>query len=216
MQGIFYNEFENSYIPHILKEIYIERVYDRFFKGRKDLVVLDIGANIGLFSHFAYKYAKKIIAVEPAQQDIDIFKHTIKFNKMDDKIKPIRAALFSRDEEMILNHNTNETMFSLHNAIADPTKGTEKVPGITLETLFKEENIDHVDFMKLDIEGAEVDVVGSRGFEAAASKIDAMVVEYHDWSGRNPSQLGTALEDYGFEVFVIPADAKLFGAIRKK
>jgi len=215
MNGIFFEQFDSSYIPHILKEIYMDRIYDRFFKDKKDMVVLDIGANVGLFTHYAYPFSKKIYSVEPAAQHIKVIDKMLTFNKMADKVEVIQKAIFHKDEKMVFHHNQNQTMFSLNNAVADPSLPTENVEAVRMDTLFTQLGIDEVDFMKLDIEGAEMEVIGGEGFEMVKDKIKAMVVEYHAWSGRNPAQLVTTLQDYGFDVFPIPSDAKLFGAVRR-
>lgn len=212
MTGIFFNNLETSFVPHILKELYIEKVYAPYLEGRKDLVILDIGGNVGLFSLYASKFAKTIYTVEPAQQHIAVMKHMIQYNKLQNII-PIKAAISHMNEDMVLFHNTNETMFSL-NKMVDNTGESEVVRAMTLDVLLNDLEIPHVDFMKLDVEGAEAEIIGSEGFEKACKKIDAMVIEYHSWSSRNPSQLVNTLSDYGYKVKTIPADATLFYAER--
>ena len=215
MQGIFYNNFDTSYIPEILTEIHRQRIYAPYLEGKKDLTILDIGANIGLFSLYASQFAKKVYAIEPATEHIDVMNHMVKFNKLTDKITTFRMAIANKDGEMTLHHNNNVTMFSLNEAVADKSLPSETVPVMTLETFLNTHKIEHVDFMKLDIEGAEMDVIGGSTFENASKRIDSLVVEWHQWSGRNASQLITALSDYGYDVVHIPSDATLFGAKKR-
>jgi len=215
MKGIFYKEFEQSYIPEILKEIYKDKIYTRFFRNKKDLTVIDAGGNIGLFTLYASDYAKKIFTIEPSAQHVEVINQMVDFNGLTDKVTVIQKAIAMENGTEEFHHNKNVTMFSLKDVVDDKSSPTEKVETIRFDTLFKDNNITHVDFLKLDIEGSEVEVVGGKGFENVADKIDALVVEYHRFSGRNPSQLVTTLTDYGFNVFPIPSDAMLFGAIRK-
>lgn len=215
IKGIFYEDFNNSYIPHILQEMYIEKVYEPFFRGKKDMVVLDIGGNIGLFSHFAYDFSKRIVCMEPSKQHVEVIKHMLKYNGMDDKVDIVNAALSNNRSIKKFYHNTNKTMFSLEKAVDDGSV-CEEVKAMTLMDLLLLTRIDHVDFMKLDIEGSEFEVIASPGFQQVADKIEAMVVEVHAWAGRNPSQITTTLRDYGFDVWSIPAKATLFGARRRK
>ena len=133
---------------------------------------------------------------------------------MEDKVTVVEKAIFYEDKKMQLHHNANTTMFSLSKVVGDPKLGIENVTATRMDTLFTQCSIDHVHFLKLDIEGAEVDVIGGEGFEKVADKIDAMVVEYHDWSARSPTQLITTLHDYGFKTRIIPSSAKLIGAVR--
>ena len=215
MRGIFFNEFNSSYIPHILQELYIEKVYDPFFKGKKDMTILDVGGNIGLFSFYAHEHAKKIYCLEPSKQHVEVIKHMLDYNSMSDRVEVLQLALSNKNGSSKFYHNQNKTMFSLQGAVSDGSE-TEEVKTITLDALMIMKGIKKVDFMKLDIEGSEFDVISSKGFELVSDKIDSMVVEIHQWAGRNPSQITTALRDYGFDVWNIPAQATLFGARRRK
>lgn len=214
MQGIFFKEFTNSYIPQILQEIYIEKIYEPFLHGKKDLTIFDIGGNIGLFSYYAYPYAKKIICMEPSKDHVEVIKHMLEYNKMDDKVGIVNAALSSKSEIRTFYHNKNNTMYSLEKEVNDGSYN-EKVTTMTLSDLMLLTKTNYIDFMKLDIEGSEFDVINSTSFETMSTKIDSMLVELHAWAGRNPSQITTTLKDYGFEVWHIPAQATLFGAKRK-
>ena len=67
LQGIFwYGDFENYYLGHQFSEIYKDRIYEPYLEKVKDAVVLDIGANIGVFTLYASKYAKQVYSVEPS------------------------------------------------------------------------------------------------------------------------------------------------------
>jgi FkbM family methyltransferase len=215
MKGIFFENFENSYIPEILKEIYRDRIYDPFLKGKKDLTILDVGANIGLFSLYAQPFARKIYSIEPAKSHFKVLNQMVEFNGFNN-ITTVNKAISHLNQQMQFFHNTNATMYSLNKNVDNLPKEAESVESITFKKLFEKYDIDHVDFMKLDIEGAEMETVSHKSFENVVDKIDSMIVEYHSWSGRNPSQLVTTLIDYGFDVHQIPSDATLFGAVKKK
>jgi len=213
MKGIYFENFENSYIPHILKEIYIEKVYQPILENKKDLVIFDVGANIGLFSVYAYQYAKKIITIEPSQTHQKALKANISKNGLDDKVTIIQKAIAHYDGTTVFYHSSNKTMFSMKQAVNDNNE-KEEVKTIRLDTLCKELNITHIDFLKLDVEGSESEIIGGEGFQNVANMIDTMIVEWHQWSGVNPDQLVTTLRDYGFMVHQIPADATLYLATR--
>lgn len=214
MKGIFFNDFSNSYIPNILKESYIDRVYEPYFRGKKDLTIVDVGANIGLASFYFYDYASKIYALEPAKQHMDVLKHMISFNKMDDRIIPVQKALSHKNGTAVFHHNDNVTMFSLNPAVGNKGEA-EEVDTITFDKFFEENGLTHVDFLKLDVEGSEHEIIGSEGFDKVADKIDVIMGEHHVWSGRNPEQFRAAFVDHGYDFMWIPADAQIFCAIRK-
>lgn len=212
MKAIYYTPpIESTYIHAILKEIYQDRVYASLLSGKKDLVIMDVGANIGLTAQFFADYAKTVYAIEPSQIHIDCIKEAIKFNDIKN-IKPYKYAVGSENGTMTLNHNANTTMFSLSKAVGQEG---EEVEVFTLPALFKKLKVDHVDFMKLDVEGVEMEVIGGEPFLEVADKIDSMLIEYHTWSGRNPGQLVQALTNAGFKVGRMPTDATLFIATKR-
>lgn len=53
-QGVIhFKDWENSYIPNILNEIYLQKIYYPFLVHKKDAVFLDLGSHIGLWSMYA-------------------------------------------------------------------------------------------------------------------------------------------------------------------
>lgn len=204
-----------------MAEIYKDAIYLPALSGKKDLTIIDAGANIGIFSYFASQFAKKIYAIEPSQEHFEVLQYMIKYNKLD-KVTPFKFALSMLDKsEEALSHYSNKTMFSLYGNIAENNTtglvktGIENVELKRLDTFFKEQKIEKCDFLKLDVEGVEYEVLGSDSFANIADKISQMVVEVHGYSGRNPQQIVDSLESRGFEVKQIPNDALLVWAIHK-
>ena len=212
MQGIFFEgTIEENYLGHIMAEVYKDRVYAPFLEGKQDLTILDIGANVGLTSHYFSKFAKQVYAVEPSVEHFGCLSMMIDFNKLTN-IKPINKAIYIKSGELPLFHNKNKTMYSLHMAVRDPSLKEEMVNCVTFVDLFKDEGIEHVDFMKLDVEGSEVEILSSRSFKDVADKIDLIIGELHGWTGRHPNQINEALKSAGFKVENIPSDANIFVA----
>lgn len=212
IKGIFFRDIEKSYIANMLHEMYLERIYAPFLEDKTNSVVLDLGANYGIFSLYAYPYASKIYALEPCKEHFEVLDHMVKYNEMGDKIIPIKRALSLEDGTAPFYHSTNQTAYSLKALMNIKKDEEEQVETIRLDTLFTQYDIKYVNFMKLDIEGSECDVLEGEGFFNVKDKIGALVVEYHQWNGRNPSQMVTTLNDLGFDVNPIPSDAIIFGA----
>lgn len=213
MQGLFFRNFTGDYIPEIMKEIYFERVYDHL--ARKDMTVIDIGANQGYFTYWAtLKGAKKVYSVEPSELHQEVLNHMIDFNKLREKVTPIQAAISNFTGTGTFYHNVNTTMFSLQEAVKDAKGETEQVKVMTLSDLFKEYNIDHVDLMKVDTEGEEFKIFSSEAFTEVAPKIDQIVVEWHSWTNIIGIQLITMLQDRGYKCDQIKTQATVFTAIR--
>lgn len=211
IQGIFFRDFHNAYIPDILTEIYKQRVYAPYLESKQNKVVLDIGANIGLFSFYAREFSDKVYAFEPAMEHFEALTYMISFNKYQNII-PIKQAVANEDGEAVFHHSSNTTMYSLNAAVAN-TGESETVETVRLDTLFKELELDHVDFMKIDIEGAEGQVIGGEGFDNVADKIDTIMGEWHTWAGVSPEQFASYFRDRGFKFrWFKDTDASLFVA----
>lgn len=215
-QAIFWNgDIDNYYLGHQFEEMFKSRVYDQFFKGRTDLVVMDIGANIGLFTYYASRFAKEIHSIEPSKDHLSSLSRMVEFNELTNKVIIHPYAVSSKDGMAEFHHSENKTMYSLSGAVNN-TNQAELVVTKRLDTIFLDNKIEHVDFIKLDTEGAEFEILGSDSFANVAHKIDSLVVEAHQWAGRHPHQLVESLELRGFIVQRIPNDATLFAATRRK
>ena len=216
MNGIFYNgKIEDNYINLILLEVYGKTpqekgIYDQFLSGKKDLTILDIGGNLGLTANYFSQFGK-VFVLEPSKEHFECMSKLIEQNKLNN-VTAINKALYIKDGTLPFFHNRNKTMFSLHQSVNDNSSPPEEVECIAIDTLLNEYKIEHVDFMKLDIEGSEVEVISSKGFKDVASKIDMMVIEVHAWNGRNPNQLVDTLKMRGFYVETLPADANIIVA----
>lgn len=223
MHGIFFEPpIEQNFIAWIMEEVYKTKLFEPFLpKKIEGSVVLDLGANIGITSYYFSSRFETVYAIEPAQEHMDVLKYMVEFNKIEN-IKPFQFALsmYDKPSESFYHYN-NKTMYSLYPNLAqnNPTglqaTGEEKVELKRIDTFMKENNIEHVDLLKMDIEGIEFEFFGSESFTNIASKIDCIVGEIHTYAGRNPNQIFDALRIQGFEVGVVPNDATLFWAKRK-
>ena len=215
--GFFFKgDFDNYYLGHQFEEIFKARIYSPYLeKNPKLKVVLDIGGNLGLFSLYASKYAESVFCVEPSAEHFDNITRMITFNELSN-VRPLKKAIFTEDITLPLFGNKNKTMYSLHSAVADQSIQPELVEAVTLATLFKANNIEHVDLMKLDVEGTESEILSSQSFKEVADKIDTIVLEVHNWNGRHPNQVKEALKNNGFTVESIPNDANILVARRSK
>ena len=212
--GLFFKgDFDNYYLGHQAEEIFKSRLYAPFLEQKADATVLDIGGNIGMFSLYASKYAKQVYTLEPSKDQFETIQKMVEFNGLKN-VKPINKAIYIDNATYAFHHNTNKTMYSLHQAVADGSSAPEQVEAISLDKLFEDEGITHVDLMKLDIEGSEIEVLSSAGFRKVADKIDVVVTERHAWAGRNPNQLDEALKINGFTVHTVPNDADIVIGVR--
>jgi FkbM family methyltransferase len=203
LKGIFYRDWDNDHITDILKEIFFEHLYAPLVADKKDLTIVDCGANVGLFTLWMYPYASKIYSVEPSAMHCETLRKMLEFNQMD-KVEVIQKALSDADGETTFYHSANTTAFSLQN-LSGGTTESETVQTATIGTLLKD--IPHIDILKVDIEGAEGKCFANKTFDEVAPRIDNIVLEYHSWSGIGVTLLMNTIRDRGFSVEQLPTQA---------
>lgn len=210
LKAIYFRDWEQDRIPEIIKEIYWEGLYDEYILP--DNIVVDFGANVGLFTWYAYlKGAKTIYSVEPSKQHFELLKKMVKTNKLDDKVILENSAISNKDGTSTFYHSEqNTTMFSLNSVIQDNDTSTEKVKLMAFDTFIKKHKIKTIDFLKMDIEGEEGKVITSDGFKKYAHIVKKMISEVHIWTGMSNDQYVQALEDLGFKNKVLNTEATLF------
>ena len=76
-------------------------------------------------------------------------------------------------------------------------------PSVSLEALFRKYQLTHVDFLKIDIEGSEFDLV-STGRDMLA-RVDKIAMEVHPDHGR-PSEILKSLQECGFQTMLLCAN----------
>lgn len=140
--------------------------------------IIDAGANIGLSAvFFANRYPRaSIVAIEPEGSNFEM----LKLNAAPyPNIKPVRAALWNRNEDLFLfdkGHGNHGFQIDGGNSPDEDRVGS--VPGLTVDSILKEAGVEHVDILKIDIEGAEREVFGSPS--DWIGRVGAVMVELHD------------------------------------
>lgn len=172
----------NLFDARIIREIYIEKPYLR--NPRKDMLVLDIGGYIGDFSIFAAKYHEaNVIVLEPTEENYSLLEKNIQLNNLGHRIQPVFAGLgltngiaelnVSVDEEEEVHASTQMVFDHYYENAAK-----RMIKAMTLERLFEEHELQRVHLLKLDIEGAEFDVLETAPREIL-ERIDRIVFEWH-------------------------------------
>lgn len=178
-------------------EIFGERHYEKGLR-KKNMVVLDIGANIGLSVLFFKEHAKKIYAIEPNSIYYNFLTHNV---GMYPNVKTFNIGLgLGNCKQLLFGNPGEERTESIY------SKG-ERAMEFQMETIdkfFEENKIKHVDVMKIDTEGSEYPILMSKGFGKVASKIDYIIGESHFCDMLRPDLIPVILGDYGFKVNFLP------------
>lgn len=169
--------FDTLYLPYIWKEIYFDSIYTDILNGKKDMVIVDVGSQIGLTVKYFQPYCKKLYAIEPSTESYTALVKNKEFNDWDN-VETFNLALADRDGEMTLNKlDSNRTCHSLNN---DYGQGGEKVETMRFDTFMEKNKIFEVDFCKFDVENMEDVILRSEGFLKIADRIKSIEVEFHN------------------------------------
>lgn len=158
----------------------------------KDKVVIDIGANIGDTAlYFVSRGAKKVIGIEPSQQNYESAKKNIVLNNLSDKIELVLAGCSSKKGFMNIDPKASGTFVSL----SEENKGKNTIELITLEEILRNNNESSDYILKIDCEGGEYDIILFSP-EDIIKRFSHIQIEYHFGC----LNMEKKLESYGFEV----------------
>jgi FkbM family methyltransferase len=191
------------------------------------MVVIDVGANHGLFSLEAAHLAGEsgvIHAFEPTPSTRQLLESNLAANDLG-RVRVFPTALGDRPGTARLR--VHREMSGLNTLASDDiiwnrrtlrADAIVEVPITTLDTHVEAEGLDRIDFLKIDVEGFELGVIrGARGL-LRARRIDRVMLEIGDVTcgnaGVEPSGLLTELESLGYALHAISPDGEVVDRVR--
>ena len=180
--------------------------------SHKTDTIIDIGANIGVYSLIsAKKYKSKVYAYEPMPQSFSLLKKNIELNKLQSKVKYHKLAVAKTNEKRRF-YNTGSSPF---NSLYTKGKDYVEVECTTLKDIFKDNNIKTCDILKIDCEGAEYEILYNTP-DSILAKIKEIRMEYHKIEGGekdNVNDLKKYLQDKGFSVTKWDPENEKYGMV---
>jgi len=166
-------EEQQNYTAAILEQ-FNNRDYYKQFVNEKDKVMIDLGANIGLFAIYASPYCNRIICVEPTPSHFELLTQlTHSFTN----IERIQAAIAPVDGYVTFYTEPNNTTM---NSLVPRSGRPLMVQGMTLPTIVNNTDIEKVDFLKMDIEGSEDLVLNDECLTYIFDNIPKVLIEFHN------------------------------------
>lgn len=202
-----------NYADIVLDQINNDRFYDQIFEGEEDLTVLDIGGNVGLFTLYVQDCCKAVYPVEPTPGHFHILKE---FTKNYPNVHPLNYAASNKSETIDFYINEENTTM---NSLANKYGKAVPVQTRTIREIIDELGLDHVDFIKCDIEGSEMVALTDETVGAVKDMVDCWFIEAHatndpktanDWAvgiESNRRKIAEILERAGYEVQDVRHDA---------
>lgn len=183
------------------KEIFADEIY-KFNSPTKQPIILDCGANVGtscLYFKTLFPEAK-ITAFEADPSMAVVLKENMLLNGIKD-IEVVPKAVWVHQDGVQMQLDGSDGG-SIH------IEGSNQVlvPSIRLKTIL--ENAEFIDFLKIDIEGAEIAVM--EDCKDVLHKASHIFLEYHSYLSASQS-LGTILENLtsnGFRYYCLPVNIR--------
>lgn len=186
-------------VLEIKKEIFAQHTY-YFETINARPFIIDAGAHIGMTTLYFKKQfpGAEIIAVEPNSINFKLLEENVWENQLDD-VTTIRAALTSYGDEAEFHADEAQSWLSTASLVERAWNGDQDtkpqvVPAIQLSSLITR----HVDLLKLDIEGAEQEVLMEAREQLPFVK--KILCEFHPHAGQSLVELSEFLERAGFAI----------------
>jgi FkbM family methyltransferase len=195
---------ENTTDAFVVGEVFSLREYEaKGFDIAPTDIVVDIGAHIGVFTVYAARRASKglVLAYEPFSENFVYLQQNKEINNLSN-LKIFNKAVTSTGSNIDLFISAlNTVCHSLYKL--GSTKRAIQIQSTTLKDMFEENKLDKINFLKIDTEGAEFDIILNASMDVL-DKIDKLIVEYHDGlsTGFNHYDIKNYLECCGFEVTI--------------
>ena len=182
-----YADFHSLYYQ--IRQLFGDNLYS-FMTDKKDPLILDCGAHVGLASlYFKDHYpAARIKAYEADAAIADLCRANASAFGFAD-IEVVHAAVWTHDRGVQFDHSNDDAGHVVEGSAA------QRVPSVRLKSILADTS---VDFLKLDVEGAEFELFEDCADELA--RVSRMVIEVHAMDSRQApiGKLLHILERAGF------------------
>lgn len=187
-----------------VREIFLHDEYRLESLRPTPMSIVDIGANVGVFTLRAAELfpGVRISAFEPSPVAYEQLVQNVRANPALTKIDAHRCAVVGssdvHDVEFWIDAAGSPCSTLIESAVRDGAAGRwEKVPALSLSSILVSAGA--VDLLKLDVEGAEYEIMRETA-PAALARVRRIVVEYHPIKGRHFTDIVASLAAAGFRM----------------
>lgn len=161
------------------------------FRPKEGDIVVDIGAHMGRYTIPSAKsvgVSGKVIAVEAHPYNFGILQHNLKLNKLTN-VSALNSAVYSKKANLKLYLPDEDLGYTMHHSVMTNYLSTKynneierkyiEVEADTLDNLLKSSGITTVNWIKIDVEGAEYEVLKGAREILSTNKPISILVEVH-------------------------------------
>jgi FkbM family methyltransferase len=174
------------------------------FTPKEGDVVIDIGAHMGRYTIIGAKRVGtkgKVVAIEANPSNFEMLNRNIKLNQLTNVIS-LNNAVYSKETKIKLYLPGEELGHTTYNTVMSDRARTEdkfvEVSANTLDYLLQLNEITDVNWVKIDVEGAEFEVLKGASNVLSKSKDIALLIEVHGKDTYEP--IIESLRSYNFKI----------------
>lgn len=143
-------------LPYNLAEIKRSIYFDKDHDIKHGDVVLDCGANIGVFTRKAISLgAAKVVAIEPSPENLECLRRNFKKEIDEGRVVVYGKGVWNQDAVLPLHVNPKNSAANSFVIKGDEDQPIQNIPLTTIDKLVSDLHLEKIDFIKMDIEGAE-------------------------------------------------------------
>jgi len=164
---------------------------------------VDVGGNKGDFALLAAKIVGprgKVICVEPEPKNFGWITRSVQLNGYEN-IQLCNVALSDHDGEAALHLGAKSGFHTLLSGAPERDHGFVKVKTRTLDGLLRDSKIQSVNILKIDVEGAELQVLRGAAETIRANPHLVVLLDLHPSLGVNVAEVFDFLASLGLSVF---------------
>lgn len=173
-----------------------------------ELFCIDVGANIGMYSLFMAKRTRQVIAFEPQAEVLFRFRDSINTNRLSN-ITTVQKAVSNKSGKLALNFIVDDSAKTFTTTACESKESITLVDAISLDGYLKENPIKRLDYLKIDAEGAEQDILS--GAQKTLKKYRPLAqveiaTEYKHRSGQSGFDFKAYFDNLQYTLYFINPD----------
>lgn len=175
----------------------------RYFEGITQGIFVDVGSNIGKYT---VKLARqlgnngRVVSIEPERSNFEVLKANVELNNLSN-VTCLNVACWNKNEKLKLYLAPSPGAHSVKTPVS---MDFVEVSGSKLDDILRDLQIDHVDLIKIDAEGADGEVL--EGADATVASNPHLKIIFEAWDGTVLAKCQGVLSRHGFTIASIFKD----------
>jgi FkbM family methyltransferase len=167
----------------LFREIFLAEQYtgEGFYQPRPGDTVIDLGANIGTFALFLQHRARgiQVHCFEPGADTRQRLERNVRANRLEPWVRIYPVGVSDAAKRLVLQgHRFAGSRSTVPGAPGALDVDREEITCVPLEQAVRMTGADRVDLLKIDVEGAEADILAARD-PSLWARIRRVALEFH-------------------------------------